>query len=88
MRSVSGNSGIAGISLARAMQTHRHAVNWQLRLLPRLFAADEDVLSENTDVIIRRASEMSIDQQFDYLAKWVLPSNTRMTVSDEGHCSN
>jgi hypothetical protein len=33
-----------------------------------LFAADEDVLSENTDVVLHRASQLPIDQQFDYLA--------------------
>lgn len=42
-----------------------------------LFAADEAVLSQNTDVVLRRVSALPIDQQFDYLTTWVLPSTTR-----------
>ena len=42
-----------------------------------LFATDEDVLSENTDAVLRHASDLPVEQQLDFLANWVLPSATR-----------
>ena len=42
-----------------------------------LFEHDEDVLSENIEVVFRRAAELSPKQKLDYLAQWVLPTQGR-----------
>ncbi len=39
-----------------------------------VFAADEAILSDNTDAVLRNASALPTDQQFEYLSEWVLPS--------------
>ncbi|MBL8817192.1 MAG: DUF1583 domain-containing protein [Planctomyces sp.] len=45
-----------------------------------LFAADEAILSENTDLILRRASALPLDRRFDVLADWLLPSTERSAI--------
>lgn len=42
-----------------------------------LFEQDEDVVSENIEVVVRRAAELSPELKFDYLAEWVLPLQAR-----------
>ncbi len=42
-----------------------------------LFERDEDMLSENIEVVVRRAAELSPKLKLDYLVQWVLPLHAR-----------
>ena len=61
------------------LATNERVLSDELRTstVAALFAGDESVLSENTDAVLRRVSELPSDQQFDALANWLLPSASR-----------
>lgn len=46
-------------------------------LVATLFADDEPVLSDNVRQLIERTVDLSAEERFEHLAKWILPSSTR-----------